>query len=593
MGLTTQTKFFGLLFSFLLFLQFESLAEGTKEIMSTSSTPNRICLQKSYSNFAHYGAHKSSRLQITIKNTGEKIYFGVGQILTPQLFLFFTLYNPVKDVSFRLMRPDSTIAIASTPLPTSGVGFIDSYTKAINGPMQLTGSSSTGYNALEYTTNMIGDWYIEFDFPVWDSNELREFELFDITVAAGSTKKLGRVWSKSWQLTGSWNFFSSTYPFQGTLYTYSEDGFTTELKFNEFYPNVFNAFSNAIGVQNTGNFEEDAKSRSTKFNSPGYKVFLNNPDPLVFPSGSLGDVSGTITTLGQCTGETDISFNITSKGRVELTIQIDPAIGIQPIDRIIYSNVNTGINTIHWDGLNGLGAPLQNGTIVNFYLTYYNGLTNFPIWDPDQNGTGFYITSTNPTWNPINIFWNDQLIGGNSQLLGCNSSPLTGCHDFGSSVGNNKTVNTWWYFKKTTKGPIPYRYRHHTTGLSSLSMCDGDSILFNGTYLKHDGIYNAIFPSKLTSCDSAHSLTIILKPQPIGSGTYSIESCNTSPIIIGPDPIAGLTYSWNSGQTTSKIQTTSSGNYILIVKGDNGCSSLLNYNIILNSPFPIAPIEHY
>ncbi len=593
MGLTTQTKYFGLLISFLLFLQFESLAEGTKEIMPATGSPNRICLQKNYSNFAHFGAHKSYRLHITINSIGEKIYFGVGQTLTPQIFLFFTLYSSANDVSFRLMKPDSTVAISSTLLPTSGSGFIDSYAKAVNGPMQLTGSASTGYNALEYTATMIGDWYIEFDYPSWNSNELREFEFFDITVAAGTTKKPGRVWSKSWQLTGSWSILSSTYPFQGTLYAYSDDGFTSEIKFDEFYPNVFNAFCNVTGVQYTGNFEEDSKSRSIKLNSPGYKVFLNAPDPIIFLPGSLGDFTGDITTTGQCTGETDISFNVTSKGRVELTIQINPATGIQPTDRIIYANVNPGTNTIHWDGLDGLGASLQNGTILNFYLTYYNGLTNFPVWDPDQNGKGFYITSTNPSWNPINVFWDDQPIGGTSQLTGCNSSLISGCHSFSTSIGNNKTVNTWWYNKKTIKGPIAYRYRHTTSGVSNYLMCSGDSILFNGSYKKTDGTFNATFQTNLTACDSTHTLTITLKPQPITPASFTIEFCDASAELIGPDQQSGLTYLWNNGQTTSKILPILSGIYNLRVTGSNGCSSSLNYNVSVNSSFPPTPIEHY
>ncbi|MBK7175380.1 MAG: hypothetical protein IPH84_19680 [Bacteroidales bacterium] len=68
-----------------------------------------------------------------------------------------------------------------------------------------------------------------------------------------------------------------------------------------------------------------------------------------------------------------------------ITIDCEPT-GSGPEDVTLSKSVTGSTNcatwdTIHWNGVNGLGVTVQNGASVNMDIDYLNGLTNLPLWD--------------------------------------------------------------------------------------------------------------------------------------------------------------------------------------------------------------------
>src|SRR5437868_5302634 len=103
------------------FFNFCLFAEGTKQLMPASTDNGYICLYSSWSDFALAGCAPTSRLQITVCNPNEIIYFG-----------FKTTSSGLK---YRIRNSTGTGVIPSTNL----VNNITSYAQAVAGPKQLPG----------------------------------------------------------------------------------------------------------------------------------------------------------------------------------------------------------------------------------------------------------------------------------------------------------------------------------------------------------------------------------------------------------------------------------------------------------------------
>jgi hypothetical protein len=101
---------------------------------------------------------------------------------------------------------------------------------------------------------------------------------------------------------------------------------------------------------------------------------------------------------------------------------------------------------------------------------------------------------------------------------------------------------------------IPYKF----TTISN-TICQGDSILWNGVYIKTAGAYKDSFMSSLF-CDSIVTLNLNLKYPKVGS------------IVI--DICLGQSYSWNGNSYSL------AGNYVDTLAASNGCDSF--DNLILN-----------
>jgi uncharacterized protein (TIGR02145 family) len=318
---------------------------------------------------------------------------------------------------------------------------------------------TTGYNAKSLTATMQGDYYFEFRYT--GSADRCKFKYFDITVASPANIAIpGRVWSKGWQFTAD----ATGNSFLGKLYVYADDGIVTSINFNSMDPFVFTVFCNQNGTDPAStDWLTNRRSRYGKFKSPQYKIFLNNPDndpanpTYTFPTGQLGSIVPPIGLEANCNGTGLFTVNVTKPGKVNLLLDIDPTPGVQPIDvEIPWDFLVAGPTQIPWNGINGLGQPVVNGTSIIVSVAYINGLTNLPIYDVEANPSGFIVELIRPkppgTPDPP-LEWDDHLINGGllSPPGGCNYLlPVTGCHTWDISIGDNNTINTWWYSASTS-----------------------------------------------------------------------------------------------------------------------------------------------
>ena len=420
------------------------VGEGTKEIMQNPAHNGRIILDPTFGGFGMFGAQPEDRLHIRILEPGEKIYYGLGQSIksTGQL------QEVANDVVFRIVDPTGIVVSSEKLQPLSGEGFIGSYGEAVAGPQPF---SASGYEPLVLTAYKAGDYYIEFDFPTADSGGRREFDYFDITVVSSENVPTpGRVWSKAWMFTvseqglGPWEN-----PFYGKLFILSEDHVVTSVDFNGMRPFVFTLFANGTGVANTGNPLQDRKSVPSKRTYPQYRVFLNDPDPIVFPSGSVGEFAAPTTITGNgppyC-----IRVNTTKSGTVQVHIELNGLDGYQVNSRdlLIATGVEEGENCITWDGRDGKGELVDpcDGKIF-FFVTFAGGLTHMPIYDVETNDNGFIVELVRPTQqvSHLALYWDDSNIEGYTvpPSEGCDGK--LGCHKFPYFFGDSSTINTWWY----------------------------------------------------------------------------------------------------------------------------------------------------
>ena len=448
---------------FLFFLIFiilpgsRSLAEGSKEIyigthnvrlFSCNDVVGQCNNGGDRTRFMSFDGPEPGRLYFIQLNPSETVYMGFSGILDPT--------DNNAHIVFRIKDITGTIVYPETSLPTVGVGFIPSITAARTGPNQIY--TTGGYDAINFHPANPGTYYIEFTRKNNASGTVNlggiDMKLLDITVydTIAGLVKTGRLYSKSWQ------YYESNAGCSAKTYVYSVDSITTSCEFNNMSGGIWVQFCNQWGCQNTGNFVVDRKSRTTQSLLPQFKIFLNPPDPIIFPPA---------TTLGQIvppqpygvqnctTGNIVYHVNVDKPGNVE----IDMTFGAPYVTRILNQTVVLGENLIIWDGLDGTlptGVPVPNNVIITFTVKYINGLTNLPFYDVEGNPNGFLIDIVSPPGATPLVYWDDTNIsGGGSNFTGCLSPP--GCHTWssaGQGFGNLRTLNTWWYNVSATTVPI-------------------------------------------------------------------------------------------------------------------------------------------
>jgi hypothetical protein len=413
------------------------LAEGTKQFMPNSGIDIRI---QTFDNndinrdFMTYEAEADERLHIHIDNVNtERIYYAFRQ--------------DNGDVYYRLRDPLGNIVVGPTLVSSSGNGYLANYNQAVAGPDLI--DVINGYASLSFTPSIPGDYYIEFNrgdpdnFILGTSNVKRTFNFFDISVIdiTDSTEITGRLWSKSWDF----NCMSGTNLFEANLYSYSTDSIITAIDFNGMQPWGFVFLANATGTNTTGDVAEDRKSRTGNVNYPDYKVFLNVPDTLseykvtkVEP-----ELIGPVTIEGCDLELYNIQLNSTHVGVAEISFDLDGTPGYQEgtSDRVILAQLVQGENNIPWDGRDGIGVKVPNATALTIFIEYQAGLVHIPIFDVENQTSGFIVNLIAPLSGTVEIFWDDSDIGGGSNLI---TPCLSGCHTWENALGNNQTINTYW-----------------------------------------------------------------------------------------------------------------------------------------------------
>lgn len=565
-------------------------AEGTKQIIPIASDSARgiIVISKGIQGGNEYGyfavpeANADNRLWFTISNVGEKVYYGFKKV------------NASKTISYVIKNAAGVVQTGTSGnIPTSGNGYISSYNRAILGPAAIV---TGGYNALTFTPSATGNYYIEFDYSTGFPAADEKLRYLDITITSASNVVInGRVWSKNWYLSTEGG---TGYLYRGKMFAYSDDQIVTQIDFNGMGPYFFRVACNPTGCANTGNFNLDRRSRSGNHTYEKYKIFLNNPDINTFPTGILGQVLS-VTSSNDCDGTLDINMWVNKSGNVDILLNINPLPGYQAEDVVLSDSVYEEMqNTITWNGLNGLGVQVANGTTFNIVVTYINGLTNLPMYDVEYNPigwTGFKIDLIRPAGVKPKVYWDDsQIPGGTINFDGCDN--VAGCHPWppgtgASSYGDVKTINTWWYSLSTTMAPITLTYRISHYFESNHTMCFGDSVLAFGQWQFTTGTYYDSLLN-LMGCDSVYALHLTVNPiPPVNLGPDS-TICTGEFLTLDAGYNPNWEYQWNTGANSHSINVTSSGIYSVTVDNEFGCNNTDAVEVFVAPLPPPALIRH-
>ncbi|MBU2556123.1 MAG: PKD domain-containing protein, partial [Bacteroidetes bacterium] len=496
------------------FVPQESFGEGSNELsVTTGLTQFYLCNDflggcntgsGVRTNFAIFGCSEKDRLNFTIESPDELVYMGFKGDANSSGF------NP-RHIEFRIKNSVGTVVYTQQNLPTSGIGFISNIGQAQAGPNQVVGVG--GYDGLEFAPGVAGTYYIEFD-NLSNSTGNRvvgsfEMELIDITVFNPTTNlvETGRLYSKSWQFleTGNWDKNSSTF------YIYSSDQIITSLEFDQLEGRAWLMFCNSTGCDATGNFNEDRKSvYQEQAYVPEYDIFLNLPDPDLFPPATTTGAIIDPQPVGYANcndGSIDFVVNVDKEGNAEVSLDFDPPY----VTTSVTQSVVVGPNTISWDGNDGMGNPVPNNVGIEFHVKYINGLTNLPLYDIEGNPNGFRIELVSPSGATPLVFWDDTNIpGGTTNFTGCNSTPPNnGCHPF--NYGDQNTVNTWWY----------------SASVSS------DTVLIFEERSPELMVFEQVSPVEICSGSTGNIFSVVLEPN---TEVYHWSYTGTGATITTPDP---------------------------------------------------------
>ena len=102
--------------------------------------------------------------------------------------------------------------------------------------------------------------------------------------------------------------------FLGNPVCLSSDSIVTSVNCNGMAPYVFTIACNQWGCYN-GNFVNDRRSVGGNHIIPQYRIFLNNPDSLVYPTGVLGQVVPPVIANSFCDGTAVIELTVNKAER--------------------------------------------------------------------------------------------------------------------------------------------------------------------------------------------------------------------------------------------------------------------------------------
>lgn len=395
----------------------------------------------------------------------------------------------------------------------------------------------------------------------------------------------------------AWNFTttSSTVSFTSKLYPYSADSVVTEISFNGMSPYAFSVSCNMNGCNNTGNFVLDRRSVPGNFTYPQYKVFLNNPDIDLFPSGTMGQIDS-VTVNNPCDGQVTFNVYANKPGLVDFLIEVNGIPGYQIEDKFLTTTVEPNIaNTILWNGVTDNGDTVPNGKYINIQGTFVNGRTNLPLYDveygDDVNWKGFDVALIRPPGPRPKVFWVDTLIynppypASSIELNGCEGT----CHSWGY-VGDTKTINTWWYSLTASLIPVDLRYRRSNFTAINHIICQGDSVQVFGIWRKADGYFSQVHTNCM-GCDSTTGVTVRVLPGPTLELGPDQVLCNGASTVLDATGPVGTTYLWSTGETTPTITVNATNSYSVRMTAPNGCVRNDSVHITASSIAPI-PIRH-
>jgi Secretion system C-terminal sorting domain len=423
--------------------------------------------------FLKEGAPADQRLYVRM-NTGETLYFGVRRIRTNdaatinngrlRLQVKYLDGNNAEQVaSTHYLEPQTVSAQGAVNLAPNQPGYIATPEEAEAGPRYLAGNTSpaAGYNPFVYTPAASAparDYWVEFmevdatGSAVGVTQNKSWYDLWDFTVRDATGEKPGRLYSQHWSFTaaGGTNTLSSAfalYPLIPNPNFNNQNFFVKRVSYAGIQPFGVILVANSQGTTVAGNFKTRRRSQTSNAGYPEYKLFVNDPDPAIYPT-SPRPSNPTVTT--SCSGGvTTFTLNVDQAGFGVVFIDGD-ANGLydRTQDRVLENTTTIGNNAFVWDGKTDSGAAMSQR---NLRVTFSSGVgpVNFPIWDCEQAPTtGISVQAVRPgsSGAPDFIFWNDTLLGPNFSTPLINpigSNTAAGSHKWENGRGNEVLVNSY------------------------------------------------------------------------------------------------------------------------------------------------------
>ena len=470
-------------------------AEGSKQLMPDINSRVALCTN-GLSAFAGYASAAIDRLNIHINDASTEVVYlnfslgygtGISNILGEGdgANFYFRIKDPAGNIVY------GPQLINTNPIPSGTTG----YNQILAGPSAITPGGYTAYTFTPASGN--GDYYIEFNKtdPVNVTGSQCSFDYWDITVANASGAINGRIWSYAW------GFYSKDYTtggysgvFKGKLFSYSTDHIVQSI---DFANSGFKGGSYRIGLSSkgpglSGNYVSDRQSiYNMRTVGKEFKIFLNDPDINVYPSGNIITNNLSFNTNPILCNATNITFNfsLVQGGIVEILLDFNGNNVFDPgtRDRVLAQTLSSGSNSIVWDLKDGLGVTVDPSTEgpVKVLTTYGKSVSHLTVADVEYFSGGFVPVVVRPLppvpYTP-KLFYDDTSMRNNQavtaypnrqypdttipfnnasqppavELNGC-TAPCHAWNNFGTQAdndiqnnsingyGNGNSINTWWY----------------------------------------------------------------------------------------------------------------------------------------------------
>ncbi|UYZ62684.1 T9SS type A sorting domain-containing protein [Hymenobacter weizhouensis] len=418
--------------------------------------------------FLKQGSPADQRLYIRIK-ASETLYYGVRRIRSDgpentrlRLQLKYLDVNGQEQIAQTTFLETLAASTNNPNLAPNQAGRINSPEEAAVGPRYLSGGTAPagGYSPLVYanTTAREQDFWIEFmevnasGSEVGVTQRKSWYDCWDFTVRDATGEKLGRLYSQHWSFSaaGGNNSLASTFALYSLIPNpnfNNQSFFVKRVSYAGIQPFGVILVANSQGTTVPGNFKAKRKSQTTNSGYAEYKLFVNNPDPAIYPTTARPAQPVVTTTCAN--GVTTFTLNVDQAGYGVVFIDGDSNGQYDRTrDRVLEKATVIGNNAFVWDGRSDSGVSM---TATKLQVTFSSGVgpVNYPIWDceqaPDQ---GIAVQDVRPGNNGAAdyIFWNDSLLGPDFSTplinpIGTNT--LAASHRWGAGRGDSRLVNSY------------------------------------------------------------------------------------------------------------------------------------------------------
>ena len=429
-------------------------------------------------NFLLPSASPEERLYVHLL-PGDTLFYGVRRRNTERDKPVF--YHLRLRVMLDENMPGQTTILAPTtigrtenaPLAATN-GVIASYAEAAAGPRYKVAKNlpAAGYQPLYYVNPANGterDVWVEFfevnaDGTNAPAQRKSWYDLWDFTVRRNGEKP-GRLFAKNWSFTGgdfTWQFSTSfaLYPLIPNPnavggYAASESFFVKQVSYARITPFGLLVVANSQGTTVTGSFRAKRKSQRTNLGYAEYKMFVNNPDPAVYPTTTPPEKPTVTATCNPVNKTTTFTLTVDQAGFGIVFIDGNHNDTYERAnDRVLEKLTAVGANDFVWDGKTDAGTAMATGQIN---LTFSSGVgpVNFPMFDCEAaDFGGITVRQVRPgTLNaPDYVFYNDSLLTtgfSTPQINPIGNNAATGGHRWGTAgqtgtlSGDGILVNTY------------------------------------------------------------------------------------------------------------------------------------------------------